>query len=316
VGILKNKQISVLITWDVDPDRWATAEYRESTLSMALDLCEEFGIRSTFFITANFAHEYPAHIERMHLLGQEIGCHGLVHTDEEDYDRMPGDLQRTYIEEATRKLQIAAGSPVCSFRSPRVKTSAHTLQLLSEYGYLTDSSVCSQRIDLISSNLINPGWIVAPRHPYHPHPANAFRRGSLPIWEVPISAALVPFISSSLKVLGLRAMKALFWLLYTESRFTGKPVVYLAHPTEFIAAYGRRTRLTFKDFSPGCIRTHGFQARRLLYRLGGQVLHEATRELFGYIASLPDVTFVTCNDYIRHLNKAAKIDVSINLSEM
>ena len=72
---------------------------------MAIDLCEEFGIRSTFYITANFAHEYPAHIERMRLLGQEIGCHGLTHTDEEDYDRMPADLQRTYIEEATRKLR-------------------------------------------------------------------------------------------------------------------------------------------------------------------------------------------------------------------
>ncbi len=300
---MRNNRISILITWDVDPDRWATVEHRENALSMALDLCEEFGIRSTFFITANFVHEYPAHLDRMRLLNQEIGCHGLMHTDEEDYDRMPPDLQRTYIAEATRKLETAAGSPICSFRSPRVKTSAHTLKLLSDFGYLTDSSVCSQRIDFVSSNLINPGWLVAPRRPYHPDPANAFRRGSLPIWEVPISAAIVPFISSSLKVLGLRLMKALFWLLYIESRVTGKPVVYLAHPTEFITLNRRRTKLTLADFSPSRVRTHGFLARNLVFWLVGQPLYEATRSLLAYIAALPDVTFMTCNEYTVSLTK-------------
>lgn len=293
----------ILITWDVDPDRWATVEHREKTLSMALDLCEEFGIRTTFFITANFAHEYPEHIERMHLLGQEIGCHGLMHTDEEDYDRMPPDLQRTYIEEATQKLQTAAGSTICSFRSPRVKISAYTLKSLSDYGYLTDSSVCSQRLDFISSNLINPGWLVAPRCPYHPHHTNAFKRGNLPIWEVPISAAVVPFISSSLRVFGLCYMKAFFRLLYTESKYTGKPIVYLAHPSEFIDSCDLRKPLTLRDFSPSRIRTHGFLARNLLYRLEGQALFKATRELFAYIASLPDITFMTCNEFIHHLNK-------------
>jgi hypothetical protein len=304
------KQVSVLITWDVDPDRWATVERRHSALSRALDLCEEFGIRSTFFITANFADEYPEQIARMQLLAQEIGCHGLLHTDEEDYDRMVPDLQRTYIEKATQKLQLAAGSPIRSFRSPRVKTSAHTLQLLSECGYLTDSSVCSQRVDLVSSNLINPGWMIAPRFPYHPHPASAFRRGSLPILEVPVSAAFIPFISSSLKVIGPRAMKALFRFFYTESRLTGKPIVYLAHPTEFIVSDSLRPQLALKDFSPSHIRTHGFQARKLLYRLRGQVLQAATRELFAYIRSFSDVTFATCNEYTTRRTELSGLKLS------
>lgn len=272
---------------------------------MALDLCEEFGIRSTFFITANFAHEYPAHIARMHLFGHEIGCHGLAHTDEEDYDRMPVELQRTYIEDATRKLEIASGVPICSFRSPRVKTSAHTLKLLSDRGYSTDSSVCSQRIDFISSNLINLGWLIAPRRPYHPHPTSAFKWGNLSIWEVPVSAAIIPFISSSLKVLGLRAMKALFWLLYMESRITGKPIVYLAHPTEFIALKRRKIKITLADFSPSRVRTHGFLARNLLFRLEGQALFEATREMFAFISSLPYVTFLTSNEYLHQIDKDA-----------
>ena len=304
------KQIPVLITWDIDPERWATIEHRQNGLSMALDLCEALGVRSTFFITANFVHEYPAHIERMQSLGQEIGCHGLTHTDEEDYDRMPGDLQRANIEEATQKLKTATGQPIHSFRGPRVKTSALTLKLLSTHGYLTDSSVCSQRIDFVSSNLINPGWLIAPRRPYHPHSSSAYKRGDLPIWEVPVSAMVAPFISSSLKVLGLRNMKAFFKLLYAEARLTYKPIVYLAHPSEFLGLRDWRAHLNLKDFSPSRIRTHGVLARNLLYRLGGQALFEATRELFTYIASFPDISFMTCHEFICHLNKDVHPDKS------
>lgn len=152
---------------------------------MVLDLCKELDIRSTFFFTANYAQEYPVQIEQMSFHGHEIGCHGLMHSDEEDYDRMPSDLQWKSIVEATQILQKVTNSPICSFRSPRVKTSAQTLKLLSDCGYLADSSVCSQRIDFISSNLINPGWLVAPRKPYRPHPMNAFKRAAYPSGKCP-----------------------------------------------------------------------------------------------------------------------------------
>jgi peptidoglycan/xylan/chitin deacetylase (PgdA/CDA1 family) len=301
----RQNQAPVLITWDVDPDRWTILERRLGVLSKTLDLCDEFGIRSTFFVTANFAHEYLSLTRRMQESGHEIGCHGLTHTDEEDYDRMPAGMQRTYIKEATRKLEDLVGAPITTFRSPRVKTSAQTLGLLAELGYCADSSVCSQRVDFVSSNLINLGWLVAPRRPYHPHSANAFRRGALAIWEVPVSATIIPFISSSLKVMGSRYMKVFFRLLYAESRYTGKPIVYLAHPSEFLDVYRRRAPLAFKDFSPRRVRTHGLLARKAFYRLMGPALFDATRELFAYGTSLPGVTFMTCKAYIRYLNQAA-----------
>lgn len=302
---MKNKKtkIPVLITWDVDPDRWATVEHRENALSLAMDLCEELGIRSTFFITANHIHEYPDHIARMHLLRQEIGCHGLMHTDEEDYDKISEEVQRSLIKEATKKIETVVGETISSFRSPRVKTSALTLKILSDFNYMTDSSICSQRMDFVSSNLINFGWLVAPRLPYHPHPSNPFRRGNLPILEIPISAAIIPFISSSLKVLGVRLMKAFIWLLYVEAKITGKPIVYLAHPTEFVGWPGQKSKLTLADFSPKRIRTHGFLARNLLFRLMGEELFDATREIFIYISKLPGVVFMTCNEFTTQLKQ-------------
>lgn len=304
--------VPVLITWDVDPDRWTTPELRQRALTLALDLCAEYGVHATFFVTANHAHEYPVHIARMQAIGQEVACHGLTHGDEEDYNRMPEDMQRTYIHEATDKLERAAGMQVRAFRSPRVKTSATTLRLLSERGYLVDSSVCSQRLDLISSNLVNTGWLFAPRRPYHPHRANAFKRGDLPIWEVPISALLVPFISKALNALNLSAMKLVFRLLYAESRRTGKPIVYLSHPTEFIHTHGNshgrsaRQLLRPRFFSPRYIRTHGFLLRNLLLRMDGEALFDCSRKLFAYMASFPGVTFMSSSEYAQSIATPAE----------
>jgi peptidoglycan/xylan/chitin deacetylase (PgdA/CDA1 family) len=296
------KTVPVIVSWDVDPDRWTTLEKRQYSLNKSMDACAEHGIRSTFFITANFIHEYPEELERMRILGQEVGCHGLTHTDEEEYDRMPETMLREYIQQARQKIEAVITEPLISFRSPRVKTSANTLRLLSEYGYLADSSVCSQRLDFVSSNLINPGWLVSPRKPYHPDPANAFKRGNLPLWEVPVSAMIVPFISNALNVLGVAALKAFFRLLYAESKYTGKPIVYLGHPTEFIppreGQRRRQYRLKLKEFSPSYIRTHGLLLRTYLYGMDGVTWFNATRTLFAYMASFPDVEFMTVGQYV------------------
>jgi len=295
---VKRKRIPILITWDVDPSPEVPYEARRRSLDVAMDLCHELDIPSTFFVTANATHVHPDDLERMQTLGHQIGCHGLTHTDEEEYDRMPEAMQRAYIEEATQKLEALAGTPILVFRSPRVKISACTIRLLAEYGYLADSSVCSQRTDFVSSNLINIGWLFAPRRPYHPHHASAFKRGDLPIWEIPISAMGVPFISALLSVLGLSFMKAFFRLLYAESRRTGKPIVYLAHPIEFTAGWLKP--FTLKQLSPFYIRTHGFLIRKRLYRMDKETWLNATRELFVYIASFPDVVFMPVGEYAIH----------------
>ena len=154
-----NKKVLVLITWDIDPSPRLSVENKKRSLLVATDLCNEFDIQATFFVTANAKQATAATLERIQSFGHEIGCHGLTHGDEENYDQMSEDMQRTYIAEATEKLRALTGTPIRIFRSPRVKTSATTLKLLAEYGYWADSSVCSQRIDFISSNLINTGWI-------------------------------------------------------------------------------------------------------------------------------------------------------------
>lgn len=303
------KPVPVLITWDVDPDAWLSVEKRLHALQTALDLCQQHRIPATFFVTAAQAEIYRERFGAMRAAGHEIGCHGLTHDDEECYDRMPEAQQRAYIQQATEALTALIGAPVQSFRSPRVKTSATTLRLLSEHGYRADSSVCSQRADIISSNLININWLLAPRRPYHPRTDHAFRKGTLPLWEVPVSAWGLPFISSTLRVLGPGAMKVLLRLLYAESRRTGKPIVYLGHPTEFLGrengSYWRSWRefISLKYLRPSFIRAHGLRVRNLLYRFQGTRLVACTQALFATMAALPGVEFLTVGAYVARLER-------------
>ncbi|MFP4393676.1 MAG: polysaccharide deacetylase family protein [Anaerolineales bacterium] len=295
--------VPVLITWDADPDEWIPLDNRLQALRTAMDLCRRHEIRATFFVTATAAEAYRDEIARMQHQGHEVGCHGLTHGTEENYDQMPEAMQRAYIGQATEQLQAVTGVPIQAFRAPRVKVGAPTMKVLVEHGYRVDSSVCSQRIDFVSSNLINLGWVFAPRRPYRPRADNVFRAGDMPIWEAPVSATGAPFISTLLRIFSVGMLKILFRLLYIESHHTGKPIVYLAHPAEFVSGGGGGGWKQWRDFiepeyfKPSFIRAHGLRLRNLFYRASGQMMIEYTRELLAYMASFPDVVFMTVGDY-------------------
>lgn len=313
------RPVPVLITWDVDPDLWLPAERRRWAFNTAMDSCHALDIRATFYITAQTARLYRDDYDKLRTQGHEVGCHGWTHGTEENYDMMSRAHQQLYITMATEYLQTMTGQPIQAFRSPRVKTSGVTQQLLTEQGYLSDSSVCSQRMDVISSNLINPNWLLAPRRPYHPQAGNAFKPGQLPIWQIPISALGLPFISSTMQVTGLKPMKRFFQLLYAEARYSGKPIVYLAHPTEFIQGTKNRTvplraYLKVEHFKPSYIRAHGLLLRGLLYRLEPTQFLNITQELLAYMASFPDVSFMTMTDYTEQLHHSPNWSVKRSLN--
>jgi len=293
---MAKKSVSVLLTWDIDPFRDVSIEDKREALQQARGLLSDLQIRSTMFFHARIAGQLNDEIHQLLQDGHEIGCHGLTHGSEEAYNRMPESMQRKYLGEATEILEKTTGRAISSFRGPRAKTSHTTQKILVELGYSADCSVASQRIDFVSSNLINVGWIVAPRLPYRPSHRNAFLRGDQDIWVVPISAAIVPFISSALNILGIRAMKILFSLLYRESQYTGKPIVYLIHPFEFApsALNHEGEHLSFVRR----VRTHGFLIRTKLYEKDYRERFRMNQELFTYMKSFPGVQFRTVRQYV------------------
>jgi hypothetical protein len=293
------KAVPILITWDVHPDPERTIENMKYAIGLSSELLKELEIKSTFLFVAELAHQFKKEISLLVKDKQEIGCHGLTHGDEEEYNRMPEDLQRTYLNKATDILQDIAHNPIKTFRGPRVKTSHITHKILEELGYTADCSVGSQRIDFISSNLINIGWIFAPRLPYHPNEKSAFKKGERNIWVVPISAIILPFISSTLNIFKLNFMKFLFNILYRESLRTGKPIVYLVHPTEFTKMSTikfEKTKLSLEK-----IRTHGLSFRNKFYERDPQKRFEMNKNLFIYMKSFPDVQFMTVNSFISNM---------------
>lgn len=179
------KPVSILVTWDVDPAQEVCTENMKRALEQTRCLLRDYKIPSTFFVPANMAEQFRGDIINFIPDGHEIGCHGLTHGNEEDYNRMPEDIQRKYLYEATDILRKSTGQTVHSFRGPHMKTSAVTQKILSGLGYIADCSVASQRVDFVSSNLINVSWIFAPRLPYRPSRRSAFRKGDQDICVVP-----------------------------------------------------------------------------------------------------------------------------------
>ena len=283
--------VAVLLTGDVDYSTHHRDQDKSQAFEQMLQAGRELAGGFTFFFVAREAQQVPSYPRILREAGHEIGCHGLTHGNEEEYDSMPLGMQEEYLEKASGVLGSLGDCKIVSFRGPRVKVSGPTLKILSRMGYLTDSTVCSQRFDLISSNLVHPGWLRAPRCPYHPSADDAYGRGNLGILEVPVSALAIPFISSTLYVFGLRFMKMLFRALYSESRRTGKPVVYLFHPYEFADEIEGA-----KDYSRN-LKIHGLRFRRHLYRGDSSSKLAWNLSLWRYMAGFEGVRFITMSQY-------------------
>jgi peptidoglycan/xylan/chitin deacetylase (PgdA/CDA1 family) len=279
--------VAVLLTGDVDFSTHHWEEDKQRAFEHMLRAGRELAGSFTFFFVAREAQQVSEYPRMLREAGHEIGCHGLTHGDEEEYDTMPLGMQEEYLQKASDILHSLSGTEVLSFRGPRVKVSGPTLNILSRMGFVADSTVCSQRFDLVSSNLIHVGWLKAPRRPYHPSAADAYKRGKLAILEVPISAFGLPFISSALYVLGVRFMKAAFRLLYWESRKTGKPIVYLFHPYEFADEIRGA-----KDYRAN-LKVHGIRFRRHLYRGDAASKLDWNLELWKYMAGFDGVRFMS-----------------------
>jgi hypothetical protein len=111
----------------------------------------------------------------------------------------------------------------------------YTPLALKETGFRIDSSVASQRFDMFLSlgSLKKLNWLIAPRKPYFTREDNLWKKGDGDILEIPISAFLMPYIGTTLRIFPFFS-RQLRKALAAESLRTAKPIVFLTHPNEFI----------------------------------------------------------------------------------
>jgi hypothetical protein len=178
-------------------------------------------LRPTFFLTGNFAKEYPKLSEKL-AKDYEIGCHGLDHGMclKESFDSQFSYSEKyVCLKEATTLIEINTGIKPNIFRAPNLKISEDTFSILKELDYKIDSSIPSNRFDFWAGNINNMKYF---RFPYRP---NYLPNGIL---EIPPSALILPLNMRFIKIFGV---KALLYFINT-CLVARQTLVFYLHPAE------------------------------------------------------------------------------------
>ena len=149
------------------------------------------------------------------------------------------------------------------------------------------------------SNSLDDFWTEGP--PANDQSASAYRKGGSGVLEIPVSAALLPFLSNTERLLGLPFMRSFFRALYWESRATGKPVVSVFHAEDF---NGRRPsdRLgwpSWRHFLP--TRTYGLEVRYFLFEWNWQNVCRDMTGLVRFMQGFAGVELLTVRQYLDRL---------------
>lgn len=232
-----------LITNDVETTSILNHQLRDKTgeyvlhqgMPRLLDLYDRHQVKATFFYTGHIARLYPEVVKMAHERGHEIGSHGLTHEVNQAFDVLSEEEQLAHLKESKSILEDLIGEEVISFRAPAARVDKRFPSVLKEAGFKIDSSVSSQRLDMMFSfgTWKKLHWLTAPRQAYFTRPDNIFRKGRSEVLEVPISAWGFPYIGTFMRIApGLNRMTRNG--LYLETLCTGRPFVFLTHPNEFI----------------------------------------------------------------------------------
>lgn len=232
-----------MITNDVETTSILNHKLRDKTgeyvlnqgMPRLLDLYDKYGVKATFFYTGHIAQLYPDVVRMAHERGHEVGSHGLTHEVSKAFDVLPPEEQLSHLKQSKQILEDIIGEEVVSFRAPAARVDKMFPQIMKEAGFKVDSSVSSQRLDMMFSfgALKKLHWLTAPRKAYFTQTDNIFRRGDSEVLEAPISAMGFPYIGTFMRIApGVNRLtrRMLFW----ETLCNGRQFVFLTHPNEFI----------------------------------------------------------------------------------
>jgi hypothetical protein len=294
--------VPVLLTYDIHTHAAHSAPDVDRYLQHVLELHARIGVKASFFFPAEAAQAMKQTVASLVRNGHAVGCHGLTHRNE-SYKTMPPAEQKEKLSRATREIEDIIQQRVTFFRAPVFKISGATIRVLEELGYEADLSMNSQRLGLLSSDVGNISWMMAPRRPYHPDIQYPWRKGQVKLWEIPLSCALLPYMSNTGLVFGLSFMKKFFRSLWVESRWSGKPIVYMVHPEDFYPWRQSSTRPPFRwrDLVP--TRAQGFRVRRSLFETDAKRIARMSQALLGHMCRAGRVRFYTVPEYVAELNR-------------
>lgn len=285
----KRQVVPLIITADLEIAHDHDFSGQENILNIIRNDFEKIDLPSTFFLTQDFSERFGSELSKYNFNKTEFGIHGKDHSADENYRLLGMKSAELNINEAKDQIECLTGREVNCFRGTFMSTSVLTQKILVKYGIKSDYSVCSQRLDYFNSLGGDIRWIISPRFPYHPSDNNPYKKGSVPLWVIPLSCFGFPFISSLLYILGINFMKYLFRIFLWESLRTGKPVVYLFHSYEFTEDKINGEKISLEHrVSP----LHRFYIKDIRKR------YDLNMKLIAYMLSFPEVQPLNNSQYL------------------
>jgi peptidoglycan/xylan/chitin deacetylase (PgdA/CDA1 family) len=203
--------------------------YREALARFAA-LFAELGLTATFFAVGEDLEEDPearAALARAAREGHEVGNHSGAH----DYalTRLPLEAIALDVERGERAVAQATGRRPSGFRAPGYALSAPLLGVLAARGYRYDSSAFPAAPYYVAKAAVmaglrllgrpshavldRPRVLLAPHGPYRPDREEPYRRGGMPLIELPIAVepwTRIPFIGTAVVAIPERAAAILY----------------------------------------------------------------------------------------------------------
>jgi len=121
--------------WDGWPSR-VVANTRKS-----LDLCDECGVKGTYFTLGWVAAKFPALVREIHDRGHELACHSFWHRTV--FSLTPQTF-REDLRQSRDVIEQSAGVRISGYRAPSWSITAKSmwaLDILAEEGFTYDSSI-------------------------------------------------------------------------------------------------------------------------------------------------------------------------------
>jgi polysaccharide deacetylase family protein (PEP-CTERM system associated) len=205
-------------------DDWDRYESRVArNTDRMLQLCDEAGVKGTFFVLTWNAERHPDVVRRIAAAGHEVASHGYGHRLV--YELSPEEFRQD-VGRAKALLEDLTGTPILGYRAPSFSITAKSLwalDVLLDCGYRYDSSVFPVRDALY-------GLPEARRFPYVIRERDGQALVEFPITTTPALGRNLPLGGGGyLRMLPYGYMR---WGMRRVNTGEGEPAVVYVHPWE------------------------------------------------------------------------------------
>jgi polysaccharide deacetylase family protein (PEP-CTERM system associated) len=205
-------------------DSWEGFEPRvERNTRLLLELCEEHGVKGTWFVLGWVAERWPGLVREIRDAGHELGTHGQDHRR---VTTLTPDEFRADIRRSKQTIEEVAGVEVIGYRAPNysiVRETMWAMDILAEEGFRYDSSIFPIRHD----------YYGIPDFPRFPRPVRGHNGTALhefPISTIRVAGMNLPFVGGGY----LRHFPLPFirWGMRHLNEVERRPAVVYIHPWE------------------------------------------------------------------------------------